>query len=158
MLMCYVCGPDGYQALPFRNISAHGSRPVLSGVDYNAPNFAVKMPIAKAEICFLEIEVRLGTIVAMDVFSAKKRSLIMSHITGKDTAPEIIVRRYLHGRGLRFRVNIASLPGKPDIVIPKYRAVVFVHGCFWHGHGRCRKGRNKPKTNAAFWRKKNYRQ
>lgn len=76
----------------------------------------------------------------------------MSRIRSRDTKPEMIVRRFLHGRGFRFRLHVRTLPGRPDLVLPKYRAVVFVEGCFWHGHA-CQKGR-VPGTNAAFWQSK----
>lgn len=76
----------------------------------------------------------------------------MSRIRGKDTKPEMLMRRGLHGRGLRYRLHGKSIPGKPDIVFPKYRTVVFVHGCFWHGHG-CSLFK-WPKTRAAFWKNK----
>lgn len=73
----------------------------------------------------------------------------MSGIRGKNTKPEIIVRQALHRAGLRFRLHRKDLPGKPDIVLPKYHAVIFVHGCFWHGHG-CRYFK-VPKTRTDFW-------
>jgi DNA mismatch endonuclease, patch repair protein len=88
-----------------------------------------------------------------DVFSPEKRSQIMSRISGKETGPEIVVRRYLFAEGFRFRKNDLRLPGKPDIVLPKFRTVIFVHGCFWHGHKNCRYAA-LPKTNTVFWRKK----
>jgi len=88
----------------------------------------------------------------VDVFSKRKRSLIMAGIGCKNTGPELAVRCFLHRKGLRFRLHRADLPGTPDIVLPKYRAVVFVHGCFWHGHSGCRKGRTLPVTRKAFWR------
>lgn len=74
----------------------------------------------------------------------------MSGIRGRDTKPEIAVRRYLHGRGLRYRVAPCDLIGRPDIVLPKYRTVVFVHGCFWHRHPGCRFA-TTPSTNVRFW-------
>jgi len=77
----------------------------------------------------------------------------MSRIRGKDTAPEKYVRRMIHGMGFRYRLHAAGLPGKPDLVLPRLRKVVFVHGCFWHMH-RCRFGRVKPVTNADFWKRK----
>ncbi len=85
-----------------------------------------------------------------DVFSEKKRSDIMSRIGQKDTKPEIIVRRLLHKMGYRFRLHRKDLPGTPDIVLPKYHKVVFVHGCFWHGHEGCRRA-HLPETNREFW-------
>lgn len=77
---------------------------------------------------------------------------MMAGIRGKDTQPELIVRSFLHRAGLRFRLQ-AMLPGKPDLVLPKYRAVVFVHGCFWHRHEGCRYA-TTPASNAVFWREK----
>ena len=76
----------------------------------------------------------------------------MSGIRGKDTLPELIVRRFLHKHGFRYRLH-AKLPGKPDIVLPKYRVVIFVHGCFWHRHQNCRFS-TTPKSNAEFWQRK----
>ena len=83
---------------------------------------------------------------------AVTRSRMMSGIRGKDTKPERIVRSFLHRTGLRFRLH-AKLPGKPDLVLPKYRAAVCVHGCFWHRHEGCRYA-TTPANNAAFWREK----
>jgi DNA mismatch endonuclease (patch repair protein) len=85
----------------------------------------------------------------MDVVDRVTRSRMMSGIRGKDTKPERFVRSALHQAGLRFRLQ-AKLPGKPDVVLPKYRTVVFVHGCFWHRHAGCRYS-TTPKTNRAFW-------
>ena len=89
----------------------------------------------------------------VDKFSKETRSYVMSRIRGKDTKPEILVRSYLFSRGLRFRKNDKRYPGKPDIVLPKYNTVVFVHGCFWHQHEGC-KYATMPKSNVDFWRKK----
>ncbi len=77
----------------------------------------------------------------------------MAAIRGRDTKPEMIVRKYLFSRGLRYRVNNRKLPGSPDIVLRKYRTVVFIDGCFWHGHENCKYYR-LPKTNVDFWRQK----
>lgn len=77
----------------------------------------------------------------------------MAAIKGKDTKPEMIVRKYLFSRGLRFRVQVKKLPGTPDIVLPKYKTVVFVNGCFWHDHEGCKYFR-LPKSNVEFWREK----
>ena len=84
-----------------------------------------------------------------DIFSKEKRSEVMSKITGKDTKPEIAIRKYLFSRGLRFRKNDKRYPGKPDVVLPKYRTMVFVHGCFWHGHADCNTWR-PPLSNVEF--------
>lgn len=88
-----------------------------------------------------------------DVFSPEKRSEIMRAVKGRDTKPEIALRKALFAKGFRYRLHVKDLPGKPDLVFPRYRAVLFVHGCFWHGHD-CARGSRKPKTNAAYWRAK----
>ena len=90
-----------------------------------------------------------------DKFSKETRSYVMSQIRGKDTKPEILVRRYLFSRGLRFRKNDGRYPGSPDIVLPKYGTVVFVHGCFWHLHDGCKYAK-MPKSNVDYWKKKLY--
>ena len=77
----------------------------------------------------------------------------MAAIKGKDTKPEMIVRKYLFSRGLRFRVQVRKLPGTPDIVLPKYKTVIFVNGCFWHGHEGCKYFR-LPNSNVEFWEEK----
>jgi DNA mismatch endonuclease (patch repair protein) len=82
-----------------------------------------------------------------------QRSRIMRAVKGVDTAPEMAVRRMAHRMGFRFRLHRKDLPGKPDLVFPKLRKVVFVHGCFWHGHD-CARGARTPKTNAKYWRTK----
>jgi DNA mismatch endonuclease (patch repair protein) len=89
----------------------------------------------------------------MDPFNAAKRSEIMSHIRGKDTGVEKKVRSLLHRLGYRFRIHVDGLPGKPDIVLPKYTSIVFVHGCFWHGHKGCKRA-SIPQTNSEFWTRK----
>jgi len=88
-----------------------------------------------------------------DTLSPEQRSQLMAKVHGKDTAMENKVRSYLHKRGYRFRKYVAGLPGSPDIVLPKYRATIFIHGCFWHGHPGCRKSR-LPTTRQAFWEEK----
>ena len=88
-----------------------------------------------------------------DVMTPEQRSRCMAAIKGKDTKPEMIVRKYLFSRGLRFRVQVRKLPGNPDIVLPKYKTVIFVNGCFWHGHEGCRYFR-LPKSNVEFWEEK----
>lgn len=85
-----------------------------------------------------------------DSVSPEKRSWIMAQIKGKDTSPELAVRSMAHRMGFRFRLHSAGLPGKPDLVFPRLGRVVFVHGCFWHGH-RCREGRRVPKSNHEYW-------
>lgn len=89
----------------------------------------------------------------VDVVDSATRSRMMAGIRGKDTKPELQVRKYLHARGLRFRLHVKNLPGKPDIVFPKYRAVVFVHGCFWHHHAGC-KYATTPSSRSDFWANK----
>jgi DNA mismatch endonuclease, patch repair protein len=89
-----------------------------------------------------------------DVFSADERSRLMSRIRSKDTLPERTVRSYLHANGFRFRLHSARLPGRPDLVLARYRLAVFVHGCFWHGHRGCKKGRHRPESNRVFWQTK----
>ncbi len=88
-----------------------------------------------------------------DSLSKEKRSWNMSRIKNKDTSIEVTVRKYLFKQGFRFRKNVASLPGKPDIVLAKYKMVIFIHGCFWHRHEGC-KDATTPKSNVEFWEKK----
>jgi len=88
-----------------------------------------------------------------DVFNRKTRSRVMAAIRGRNTTPELTVRRYLHGRGLRYRVHACDLPGRPDIVIRRLHIAVFIHGCFWHQHPGC-PAAAMPKSNRAFWRRK----
>lgn len=88
-----------------------------------------------------------------DVHSKEQRSRNMAAIRGRDTKPEMIVRRIVHRLGYRFRLHRRDLPGRPDLVLPRHRAVIFVHGCFWHQHD-CRYGRVKPATRAEFWKTK----
>ena len=89
----------------------------------------------------------------MDVHDKKTRSYNMSMIKGKNTKPEELVRKYLFSQGFRYRKNVRTLPGSPDIVLPKYKTVIFVNGCFWHGHKGCRYF-VWPENNADFWREK----
>ena len=95
----------------------------------------------------------VAAIKQMDLLTKEKRSWNMSRIKGKDTKPEKIVRSILHKNGFRFRLNRKDLPGKPDIVLPKYKTVILVHGCFWHRHSRCKYAYN-PKSRVEFWQKK----
>ncbi len=87
-----------------------------------------------------------------DVVSKETRSRMMAGIRGKDTQPEMLVRSGLHGLGMRFRLHVPGLPGRPDLVFPSFRTIVFVHGCFWHMH-TCKLFK-LPKTRAVFWREK----
>lgn len=89
----------------------------------------------------------------MDTLSVEQRHKVMSSIRGKDTRPEVLVRKYLFARGYRFRLNHPRLPGHPDIVLRKYRTCIFVNGCFWHAHEGCGHFR-LPKSNTDFWRAK----
>jgi len=91
----------------------------------------------------------------MDTITKEERSEIMARVKSKNSRPEILVRSFLHRSGFRFRLHVKDLPGKPDIVLPKYKAVVFVNGCFWHGHPdpSCKLAR-MPKSNVEFWRRK----
>lgn len=88
----------------------------------------------------------------VDVLTQAQRKLNMSRIRGKDTKPEMLIRRGLHARGLRYRLHDRSLPGRPDLVFPKYHTAVFIHGCFWHAHG-CALSK-LPATRQDFWRAK----
>lgn len=86
----------------------------------------------------------------MDTVSKAIRSWNMSRIRAKDTTPELIVRRMVHAAGYRYRLHVRQLPGRPDLVFPRLRKIIFVHGCFWHRH-HCRNGQVVPGTRAAFW-------
>ena len=88
-----------------------------------------------------------------DGLSPEKRSWNMSRIKGKNTSIEVKVRKYLFSQGFRYRINVTKSPGKPDIVLPKYNAVVFVNGCFWHSHTGCKEA-YMPKSRVEFWQKK----
>ncbi len=93
-----------------------------------------------------------------DVHDKATRSYNMSQVKSKNTKPELLVRKYLHAQGFRYRLNDKKLPGKPDIVLPKYKTVILVHGCFWHGHKNC-KYATIPKTRTEWWTNKiNYNQ
>jgi DNA mismatch endonuclease, patch repair protein len=89
----------------------------------------------------------------IDVVDRITRSRMMSGVRGKDTKPELLIRRALHRLGFRFRLHAAGLPGRPDIVLPKYRAAILVHGCFWHRHEGCAFA-TTPATNVEFWKSK----
>lgn len=88
-----------------------------------------------------------------DVFTKKKRSDIMSKIRAKNTKPELLVRQFLFSKGFRYRLHQNALPGKPDIILKKYKTVIFVNGCFWHGHKNCKKS-ILPTSNITFWKEK----
>jgi len=89
----------------------------------------------------------------MDVFTPDQRSALMARIRAKNTKPEFLVRRIVHALGYRFRLHRRDLPGTPDLVFPRLKKIIFVHGCFWHQHAGCQFA-YKPKSNSTFWRKK----
>ena len=89
----------------------------------------------------------------MDTFTAEKRSQIMAAIRGKNTRPELLIRRFLRAHGVRYRIHNPNLPGKPDLALPRYKIAIFVHGCFWHGHEQCSRGQ-LPKSRVAYWKAK----
>lgn len=89
----------------------------------------------------------------MDRMTPEQRHRCMSHIRSKDTGPEWIVRRMVHAMGFRYRLHVSGLPGKPDLVLPCHRKIIFVHGCFWHAHG-CSSSRKVPATHPRFWTEK----
>lgn len=105
--------------------------------------------ILKKAINWIFLEIREFMV---DSVSKEKRSWIMSRVRSKNTKPELYVRSLIHRLGYRFRVAVSSLPGCPDIVLKKYKTIIFVNGCFWHGHN-CRKS-TLPKTNSPFWEEK----
>lgn len=88
-----------------------------------------------------------------DVFTPEQRSAVMRRVKGRDTGPELAVRRILRAAGIGYRLGGAGLPGRPDLVMKGRRTTVFIHGCFWHGHD-CRRGARAPKANAAYWNAK----
>lgn len=89
----------------------------------------------------------------VDIVDVSTRSRMMAGIKGRNTKPEILIRKLLHKKGFRFRIHVKDLPGKPDIVLPKYKAVIFVNGCFWHSHKNCRLFK-LPATRTEFWQEK----
>lgn len=88
-----------------------------------------------------------------DIHSKETRSYNMSRIRGKNTKPELLVRKFLFSKGYRYRLHDKKLPGKPDIILPKYKTVIFVNGCFWHGHADCKKAK-LPDTRTEWWNEK----
>ena len=88
-----------------------------------------------------------------DTFDSATRSRIMARVQSRNTGPELILRRALHARGLRYKLHDSALPGRPDLVFPRFRAVCFVHGCFWHRHEGCRRT-TTPATNREYWERK----
>ncbi|EJB8463369.1 DNA mismatch endonuclease Vsr [Acinetobacter baumannii] len=89
----------------------------------------------------------------VDIVDSATRSRMMSNIKGRNTKPELLIRSFLHAQGFRFRIHRKDLPGKPDIVLPKYKAIIFIHGCFWHGHQNCRLFK-LPGSRTEFWEAK----
>jgi DNA mismatch endonuclease (patch repair protein) len=85
-----------------------------------------------------------------DTLTPKQRSRQMALVRDKDTGPELVVRRIVHALGFRYRLHVRSLPGCPDLVLPRHRKIIFVHGCFWHQH-RCKRGNRRPATNRKYW-------
>jgi DNA mismatch endonuclease (patch repair protein) len=98
-------------------------------------------------------DVRQGGVGCTDIYSPEKRSEIMGRVKGRDTKPERVVRSLIHRMGFRFRLHASQLPGRPDIVLPRHRKVIFVHGCFWHQHPGCRRAK-LPQTRAEWWKSK----
>lgn len=96
---------------------------------------------------------RKPAVIMADIVDPEKRSRMMSAIRSKDTGPEMLVRRYLHACGLRYKLHLGRLPGKPDLVFPRYHTVLFVHGCFWHRHPGCSFAAT-PATRPEFWARK----
>ncbi len=92
----------------------------------------------------------IGPVLMVDVFSEEKRSWVMSRVKGRDTKPELLVRSMVHRMGYRFRLHRRDLPGCPDIVLPRHKKVIFVHGCFWHSHRNCARAA-RPASNREFW-------
>lgn len=92
----------------------------------------------------------MSAIIRTDNLTEKDRKRTMQHVRSRDTQPEMKVRRLVFGMGYRYRLHRTDLPGKPDLVFPGRRKVIFVHGCFWHGHD-CKAGRKQPKTNESYW-------
>ncbi len=92
----------------------------------------------------------------VDIVDSITRSRMMAGIKSRNTKPELLIRSLLHNRGFRFRLHVKDLPGKPDIVLPKYHSVIFINGCFWHGHQECHLFR-LPATRTEFWQEKIYR-
>ena len=88
-----------------------------------------------------------------DNVSSSRRSFIMSRVKSKDTKPEILVRKFLYGMGFRYRLHVKKMPGSPDIVLKKYNSVIFINGCFWHGHAECKRSK-PPKSNTEWWTNK----
>jgi DNA mismatch endonuclease (patch repair protein) len=89
----------------------------------------------------------------MDRVSPEKRSLIMAAVHSRNTGPELLIRRFLRSHGVGYRIHDAGLPGKPDIAVPRYKIAIFIHGCFWHGHEQCPRGR-LPKSRVKYWKAK----
>lgn len=115
----------------------------------NPTNALVKVHTQHPGRFFLKLE----GLSMPEFLSPTQRSALMAKIRAKDTVPELVLRSHLHRLGLRFRTNVRNLPGSPDVVLKKYRAAIFVHGCFWHSHKNCAVS-SMPRTNRDFWREK----
>lgn len=110
-------------------------------------------PIGRPRLAFFATGGMQLASISMDRVSPEKRSEIMRLVKGKNTKPELLVRRLLHALGYRYRLHVATLPGCPDIVFPKLKKIIFVNGCFWHQHCNCRKS-TMPKSRTDFWMQK----
>lgn len=118
------------------------------------PNRCAKPCSSTSERCILDRATNARPELQMaDIVSKETRSRMMSNIRGGNTKPEMALRRALHQRGIRYRLHVKDLPGKPDLVFPRHKAVLFVHGCFWHRHEGCRFA-TTPSSNVAFWKRK----
>src|SRR6185437_10062242 len=111
---------------------------------------------ANKTIGFALYYIIIGCLIMADVHSVERRSHNMSRIKSKNTKPEILVRKFLHAQGFRYRLHSSKLPGKPDLVLLKLKTVIFINGCFWHGHENC-KYYHVPKTKTEWWLEKIYR-
>src|SRR3954465_2902184 len=117
------------------------------------PSGAVRVPsIPPKAVLTVGQAVAIGSAM-VDPLSAEQRSYVMSRVRSRNTAPEVRVRKALHALGFRFRLHRSDLPGSPDIVLPRYRLAIFVHGCFWHRHPGCRRA-SMPSTRVAYWEEK----
>jgi DNA mismatch endonuclease, patch repair protein len=121
-----------------------------SGSCYPLQSFCSALQINSAKRISASIPHASRVSLNMDVHEPEVRSYNMSQIKGKNTKPEMLVRKFLFSKGFRYRVHVKTLPGKPDIVLPKYKTVIFIHGCFWHGHDNC-KYFVIPKTRTEWW-------
>jgi DNA mismatch endonuclease (patch repair protein) len=145
--------PSGGVAAEIRNVDFAHVRASPDWLETTCPLCVPSFEKIREEPTSLR-QVQVGAGFAMDTLSPTGRSENMRRIRSQDTKPELAVRRYLHSRGLRFRLRPRDLPGKPDLVFRSRKVCVFVHGCFWHGCPRCIDGTRAVKSNAEFWKKK----